>query len=277
MTLAELRKTGTEILSRAGFDDPGRECDYLLSGALEMPLLEIRLSPQKEITPELRRRIEEFFRRRAEHEPAQYILGTAPFRDLELEVTPAVLIPRPETEELVTLALKHLPYGAKVLDMGTGSGAIPIALKYERPDLQVTASDLSLEALAVARRNSCRWQTQIEFIHSDLWQNLEGRSFDLVTANLPYVSESEYACCAPEIFFEPVMALTAPENGLELMKKTIAGLPGHLNRGGTAIFELSDHQNAVICDFGAALGFNASAMHDMEGKARFALLQRENF
>ena len=114
-------------------------------------------------------------------------------------------------------------------------------------------------------------------IHSDLWQNLEGRSFDLVTANLPYVSESEYACCAPEIFFEPVMALTAPENGLELMKKTIAGLPGHLNRGGTAIFELSDHQNAVICDFGAALGFNASAMHDMEGKARFALLQRENF
>ena len=277
MTLSELRKAGTEILSRAGFEDPERECDYLLSGVLEMPLLEIHLAPRKEITPELRFRAEEFFRRRAAHEPAQYILGSAPFRELELEVTPAVLIPRPETEELVTLALTHLPPGGKVLDMGTGSGAIPIALKYERPDLQVTASDLSMEALAVARRNSCRWQTQIEFIHSDLWQNLEGRSFDLVTANLPYVSEAEYACCAPEIFFEPVMALTAPENGLELMKKTISGLPEHLNRGGAAIFELSDHQNAVICEFGAALGFNASAMHDMEGKARFALLQRENF
>ena len=277
MILSELRKTGTEILARAGFDDPARECDYLLSGALNMPLLEIRIAVQKEIPPECRERLEDFFRRRAGHEPAQYILGTAPFRDLELEVTPAVLIPRPETEELVSLALTDLPRESKVLDMGTGSGAIPIALKYERPDLHVTASDLSQEALTVARRNSLRWKTQIEFVLSDLWQNLEGRSFDLVTANLPYVSEEEYAQCAPEIFFEPVMALTAPDQGLELMKKAISGLAAHLNRGGTAIFELSDQQNALICGFGKNLGFTPSAVYDMEGKARFAVLKRENF
>ena len=275
MTAAELRKAGVEILKSAGFDAPRHECDYLLSGALGMPLLELCLVPALEIAAPQCDRILEMFRRRAQHEPAQYILGSAPFRELELTVTQAVLIPRPETEELVTLALKLAPVNGKVLDMGTGSGAIPIALKYERPDLQLTASDLSPEALKIAQLNAGRYQTDIEFIHSDLWQNLSERSIDLVTANLPYVSEEEYKECSKEIFFEPVMALTAPHNGLALMEKMISELHAHLLPGGAAIFELSHTQNPMICAFGRSMNFKAESVRDLEGKARFVILYKE--
>lgn len=274
MTVAELRRAGVEILSSAGFDAPGHEADYLLSGALGTALLELQLTPAREIDSSQCDRVLAFFRRRAAYEPAQYILGTAPFRDLELYVTPAVLIPRPETEELVTHALERAPQNSRVLDMGTGSGAIPIALKYERPDLQLTAADLSEKALAIARRNAGKYDVSIEFIRSDLWQNLEGRVFDLVTANLPYVSEEEYKECSQEIFFEPVMALTAPHDGLELMEKMIAELHHHLTPGGSAIFELSHHQNPLICAFGEAHGFQSRSIRDLEGKKRFVILEK---
>ena len=274
MNIAELRKQGLELLARSGFDTPEHECDYLLSGALKLPFWAIHLDPEREITQTEVERVVGFFKRRAVREPAQYILGTAPFRDLELEVTPAVLIPRPETEELVDLALERAPRNGSVLDMGTGSGAIPLALKSERPDLHITAVDLSPEALAVAQRNSEKLKLEIEFRHSDLWSNLEGRVFDLVTANLPYVSENEYKECSQEIFFEPVMALTAPNDGFALMEKMIADLGEHLSPGGWAIFELSHHQNPVICQFGRALGFAAECKYDMAGKARFVLLQK---
>ena len=276
MTVGELRRRGAELLQEASFDFPQHECDYLLSGILQLPLLELQLDLSRTVSETESCRIIEAFRRRAAREPAQYIIGSAPFRDLELAVSPAVLIPRPETEELVTLALERAPRGAKILDMGTGSGAIPIALKSERSDLLITAADLSAEALKIARLNARRLGTEIEFLQSDLWSALEGRSFDLITANLPYVSESEYAQCDPEIFFEPVMALTAPHEGLELMEKMIAELHAHLSPGGWAIFELSPQQNHYIRSFGESRGFTASAVKDLEGKDRFVLLRRES-
>jgi release factor glutamine methyltransferase len=214
-------------------------------------------------------------RRLAAGEPLQYVLGYADFYSYRFNVAPGVLIPRPETEELVTLALKLAPANGKVLDMGTGSGAIPIALKYERPDLSHTAADLSPEALNIAQLNARCYKTEIEFIHSDLWQNLQGRSFDLVTANLPYVSEKEYKECSQEIFFEPVMALTAPHEGLELMEKMISELQDHLSPGGAAVFELSHGQNPLICAYGESLNFKAESVRDLEGKARFVILYKE--
>ena len=274
MNVAELRKYGIDLLSGTELDAV-HECDYLLSGALKLPLLELRLSPERQIPEEEAERIKAFFRRRARREPAQYILGSAPFRDLELTVTPAVLIPRPETEELIDLALARAPRNGKVLDMGTGSGAIPLALKYERPDLTVCAADLSPAALEVAKLNGKNLRLEVEFLLSDLWSNLSGRVFDLVTANLPYVSESEYQECSAEIFYEPVMALTAPREGLFLMEKMIEELAVHLAPHGSAVFELSDAQNALICAFGERFGFKAEGVRDMSGKARFVILTRE--
>ena len=274
MKLSELRKKGLEILEKAGFENPLYECDYLLSGCFDMPLLELQLEGHREADPGRCETVLALFERRARREPAQYLLGKAPFRDLELEVTPAVLIPRPETEELVDLALERLPKGGKVLDMGTGSGAIPLALKSERPDLHLTAADVSPDALKVARRNSEALHLDVEFIHSDLWSALENRCFDLVTANLPYVSEAEYKQCEQEIFFEPVLALTAPDEGLFLMKKMISELDSHLSPGGYAIFELSDGQNDVICAYGRSQGFEAEMKRDLAGKKRFVILRK---
>jgi release factor glutamine methyltransferase len=177
-------------------------------------------------------------------------------------------------------ALKEKPMGIITKLFGTRSQR---ELKKIQPivdkilSLEEEYKALSEEALKVARLNAQHLGTEIEFLQSDLWSALEGRSFDLVTANLPYVSESEYAQCDPEIFFEPVMALTAHHEGLELMEEMIAELPTHLSPGGWAIFELSPRQNQYIRTFGESRGFAASAVKDLEGKERFVLLRRESF
>ena len=232
----------------------------------------IDLVPGRELSAEEEKKLLSAIVRRAAREPAQYLLGNAPFRDLELEVTPAVLIPRPETEELVDLALSRLAAGAKVLDMGTGSGAIAIALKTERPDLEVTAADASPEALAVARRNAARYEAQISFVLSDLWEAFLEKRFDFLAANLPYVSDPEYFRCEKEIFFEPRRALTAPEEGLALIKRCIAALGEHLTPGGGAVFEVGATQARAVCVLGEKAGFAASVRCDMAGKERFVLL-----
>ena len=183
-----------------------------------------------------------------------------------------MLIPRPETEELVDIALSQLAAGAKVLDMGTGSGAIAIALKTERPDLDVTAADASPGALAVARRNAGRYGARISFVLSDLWEAVREKRFDFLAANLPYVSDPEYFRCEKEIFFEPRSALTAPEEGLFLIKKCIAGLGEHLTPGGEAVFEVGETQARAVCDLGEKAGFTASVRCDMAEKERFVIL-----
>lgn len=272
MTAGELRREGDALLRRADLPCPERECAYLLSGILHVSPFELDLAPGRELSPEEETRLRSAFARRAAREPAQYIIGSAPFRELELEVTPDVLIPRPETEELIDPALSRLAAGAKVLDMGTGSGAIAIALKTERPDLDVTAADASPGALAVARRNAARYEARISFILSDLWEAFSGKRFDFLAANLPYVSDSEYFRCEKEIFFEPRSALTAPEEGLSLIGRCIAGLGEHLTPGGGAVFEVGGTQARAVCALGEKAGFAASVRRDMAGKERFVVL-----
>lgn len=272
MTAAEARREGELMLESAGVKNARHESFYLLSGVMKLPILELQISPGKLLSAEEQERFFSFLARRAGHEPAQYILGSAPFRDLELEVNPDVLIPRPETEELVTLALERLKTGSSVIDIGTGSGAIPIALKKERPDLQITAADLSKAALETARRNAGKYDAEITFIYSDLWQNVPEGRFDVVTANLPYVSDSEYRQCDKEIFFEPEMALLAADEGMELMKRTIDDLPERLTNGGCAIFEMGHWQNEYICRYGAEKGLHPETVLDLEGKKRFVIL-----
>ena len=272
MTAGELRGRGNALLRRAGLPRPEQECAYLLCGLLHTRPFELDLAPGRELAPEEESMLLDALTRRAAREPAQYIIGSAPFRDLELEVCPDVLIPRPETEELVDLALPHLPAGAKMLDMGTGSGAIAIASKTERPDLDVTAADASPRALAVARRNAARYEAQIDFVLSDLWEAFPGKRFDLLAANLPYVSDPEYARCEKEIFFEPRTALTAPEEGLALIRRCIESLGEHLTPGGGAVFEVGETQAPAVCALGEKAGFAAAVRRDMAGKERFVLL-----
>ena len=210
-------------------------------------------------------------KRRAAGEPLQYLLGTAPFRYLTLKVDRRVLIPRPETELLAQWLIDQAPAGASILELGCGSGAVSIAVATERPDLTVTAVDISTDALDLARINAAECGAgRIEFIHSDLFSALSGRKFDFIGANLPYVTEEEYRELAAEVRdFEPQIALTAPMNGLAVILRAVKDLPQFLNPGGGAIFELSPHQAAAVASALTGAGLSSGIIRDLCDRERF--------
>jgi release factor glutamine methyltransferase len=168
----------------------------------------------------------ELLRRRAAREPVAYILGRRGFRWIELEVDPRVLIPRPETELLVEVALE-LPEGARVHDVGTGSGAVALAIKHERPDLVVSASDASADAVAVARANAERLGLEVPVEHAAGLP--ASAAADLVVANLPYVTEAEWEGLEPEIVrYEPRFALVSGTDGLDAIRALLGAAPAGL-------------------------------------------------
>ncbi len=192
----------------------------------------------------------EIIHRRLHNEPWQYIFQRAYFRDLTLHVTSAVLIPRPETELLVDWCLDVLPEHGSLLDMGTGSGAIALAVATERPDICVTACDVSPDALKIAALNGKRIAPErVKWLQSDLFSALPTDKFDVIAGNLPYVTESEYALLSPEVRdFEPKLALTSGEDGLDLIRRVITEASEHLNIHGSIILEMSEPQTATAAE-----------------------------
>ena len=218
--------------------------------------------------------------RRLAGEPLAYITGTREFWSLEFEVTPAVLIPRPDTEILVERALELIPrdHGHRVLDLGTGSGAIAIAIAAalataaagERPAAEVTATDASREALAVARRNAARLAPgRIRFVESDWFAGLGDERYDLIVANPPYVEEQDPALAETAIAFEPRSALAAGADGLDDIRRIAAGLPAHLAPGGRALIEHGAMQAAGVAGILRAEGLEVVACRrDLAGADR---------
>ena len=217
--------------------------------------------------------LEKQLSRRCNREPLQYILGNAPFGELELKVTPAVLIPRCETEVLVDHAVKHLPENGKLLDVGCGSGAISLLAAYRRRDIAVTALDKSPEALAVAGENArlLDLSSRVKFHESDLLSALTEEKFDVIAANLPYVTFDEYAELAPEVrSFEPQLALTAPDEGMALIFGLIRTAPRFLVPGGSIVLEMSPHQTVRAESALKENGFSeVEIFADQFGKMRF--------
>ena len=184
--------------------------------------------------------------RRAGGEPVAYITGEREFFGRAFVVNPAVLIPRPETELLVELALQRTPRGARVLDLGTGSGCIGITLAAERPDLRVTLVDASPEALQVARQNAQRWApATTELLASDWFAGLAGRCFDLIASNPPYIAGGDIHLAQGDLRFEPSAALVAGEGGLADIRCIVAGASLHLEPGGWLLFEHGHDQQAA--------------------------------
>lgn len=260
--VAELRKLGGET--------PEAEARLLLAETCGMSPVDAAFAERSATDAELAA-FREFLRRRAAHEPAQYILGEAYFYDLELEVTPAVLIPRPETELVVDRALENLPEGGSFLDLGTGSGAIALSVARHRPDVRVTASDVSAAALEVAKRNARKVGAEnVEFVLSDLFSALVGRRFDVIAANLPYVPEEDRHLLAPEVALrEPALALFAPDGGMAVMKRALEALPKHVSPGAFVIFELDPRQAASVAERLENLGFTSAIRRDLTGRERF--------
>lgn len=226
------------------------EAVAIMAELLDCNRVMAQLDRKRVLTPELWNRGLEIIERRLNNEPWQYIFERAYFRDLTLKVTPKVLIPRPETELLVDWVIDILPERGKVLDMGTGSGAIALSVATERADSQVTASDVSCEALAVARENASNIAPgKIRFIESDLFENLAEEKFDLIAANLPYVTESEHLELSPEVkLFEPKLALTSGEDGLDLIRKTVEKAAEYLAPHGSIILEMSSDQTETVAE-----------------------------
>jgi len=218
----EALSAAVDALGAAGIEEPRLDAELLLCDATGWDRARLAASPEAEIPPAASRRFGEMVRRRLRREPVAYITGWKGFRYLELAVDPRVLIPRPETELLVELALELRPH--RVLEIGTGSGAIALAVADELPDCEVVATDTSSAALEVARANVERLglADRVELIEGTLPGSGE---FDLVLANLPYVSEPEWGTLEPEVTeWEPREALLAGPDGLDAIRAVVPSL-----------------------------------------------------
>ena len=210
---------------------------------------------------------------RANGHPVAYLVGVKEFYGLPLRVTPDVLIPRPETEELVEAALERLPQGEsrKVVDLGTGSGCIAIAIARERPAAQVTAVDTSSPALALARENAAALDVEVEFLQSDWFAALGGRRFDLIVANPPYVAADDPHLRQDDLRFEPRAALAAGTDGLADLRRIAGTAPKYLHPGGWLLLEHGFDQAEACRDLLHNTGFAELVFRaDIAGLPRIA-------
>ncbi|HET8949787.1 MAG TPA: peptide chain release factor N(5)-glutamine methyltransferase [Solirubrobacteraceae bacterium] len=259
-------------LTAAGCDTPRLDAELLLADAIGVDRAAIVSDPGRELTPEQARRFQTFAMRRAQREPVAYILGTKGFRTIDLLVDSRVLIPRPETEHLVEAALE-LPPGARVADVGTGSGAVALALKAERPDLEVLATDSSPEALAVARANAQRLGLDVTLLEGDLLAPVEG-PLDAVLSNPPYVADEDRGMLAPDITrHEPEIALYAGADGLSLIRRLA---PQAADSGASLLaLEVGFGQAGVVAEIVRDAGFEQTrSLADLAGIERVVVGRR---
>ena len=256
-------------LAAKGIDTARLDAEKLIGSVLGLDRLALYLHHDRPVTPSELDAIRPLLRRRADLEPVAYILGEVGFHRLVLKTDARALMPRSETETLVEVVLANLPKGGTLLDVGTGSGAIAIAVSHERPDVTVTAVDRSTAALSLARENADRIGVAIEFLESDLAAAVAGRTFDVVAANLPYIPDGDPRTEAGVVRHEPHLALYAGPDGLELIRRLVADAPALLNPGGMLVLENSDEQAAAVRGLLEAAGFGEIAFHrDLAGVDR---------
>ena len=225
------------------------DAELLLLHVLQKPRSWLFTHAGEALGPDIHAAYEALLARREAGEPVAYLTGRRGFWTLELEVTPATLIPRPETELLVELALQRLPpdFGGSVADLGTGSGAIALAIARERPHAQVVATDASTAALEVARRNATRHAiANVVFAHGDWLAPLATRRFDLIVSNPPYIEAADPHLIRGDLRFEPASALASGSDGLDDIRRIVDGARSHLEPGGWLLFEHGWNQGEAV-------------------------------
>ncbi|HSC21247.1 MAG TPA: HemK/PrmC family methyltransferase, partial [Solirubrobacterales bacterium] len=261
-TVGAILDDAAERIAAAGVDDARTDAEVLVADALGVEPSQLSVESAGEVDDEAAAKIEAGVQRRVEREPMAYILGRAPFRNLEIYVDERVLWPRRETELLVEVGTT-LPEGARVHEVGTGSGAISLALLSERPDLRVTASDLSPEAVEAARENAERLGLDLEVsVARGLPESVEAEEVDLVIANMPYVTDETIYDRTPEIQKEPRIAVTGDcgEDGLGVIRGVLAEIPS----GWQVAFEHDTHHGPALRE----MLREASTMTDYMGGER---------
>jgi len=264
-----------EFFARKGVDAPRLTAELLLGHALSCERIRLYLDFDKPIgEPELAA-FRELVRRRAGGEPTAYLLGRREFYGHPFLVDARVLVPRPETELLVEAALAVLPEAGAALDLCTGSGAIAVSLALGRPGARILATDVSPDALAVARENAARLgAARVTFAEGDLWAavSADAGPFDVIASNPPYVPTPELAGLSREVQREPRLALDGGQDGLDLVRRIVAGAPGRLAPGGTLLVELHESHAGELPRLCLAAGFaEAEVRRDLAGLPRLGV------
>jgi release factor glutamine methyltransferase len=278
-TVLELLRWTTDYFGRVGIDSARLDAEVLLAHALETERLRLYVDYEKPVLVNERDRFRALVKRRAEERvPVSQLLGQREFWSLPFRVNSDVLTPRPETETLVEAALgKAAAIGGeseraiRILDLGTGSGAIALSLASELPLAEITATDLSEPALQIAAENADHLHTRerIRFLAGDLFRPVASERFDVIVSNPPYVARSDAASLPPELSHEPEMALFAGVDGLDVIRRLVAEAGDHLSRGGWLLFELSPEQVDVVEQELSSAGFVELERHfDLAGLPR---------
>ena len=279
-TVMDVIRASGDYLNGKGLEHGRLNAEHLLAHVLGMGRLHLYLHFDRPLTLAERGRFKPLLRRRAAREPLQYILGSAPFRNLMLDVDRRVAIPRPETEYLIDV-LQRVAGPDRVfesaLDVGTGSGAIALALAAEGVARSVTATDLSAAALAAARHNAAAAGITIDFREGRLLEPVADLSFDLVLSNPPYLTEAEWLSAQPEVReWEPRMAMVGGEDGLEVILGLVGGLDDLLLPGGWVGLEVGNsHSKAVVRMLEAVPALGSVGVHDdLAGRQRYVLARK---
>jgi release factor glutamine methyltransferase len=271
-TVRELLGRSREYLERNGVPSPQLDAEYLLAHVLGIPRLELYLDHDRPLEPAEIGSLRELVRRRGRREPLAYVLGSWSFYGVELQCDARALVPRPETEVLVDrcLALLAGAAGPSIVDVGTGTGAIALALAARLPHASVTAIDLSPDALALAAGNAALngLAGRLKLLEGDLLAPVAGRCFDLVASNPPYVAEGQTV--DPEVArFEPALAVYAGDGGRAIHERLAAAALGALRPAGHLVVEVAEGQAPWLAEHLAGLGYTAiAATRDLRGIER---------
>lgn len=279
-TIAGLLATARDALAAGaaiGDGEAGREAEALVAAALRLGRATLLAHPERRIGGEELARARDWLARRARGEPLAYLTGLREFWSLPFQVTPDVLVPRPETEEVVSraLALGGEADTRTLVDLGTGSGCIALAIAHERPAWSVTATDASPTALRVAQGNALALGlSRVEFIEGRWYAPLAGRRFDLITSNPPYVAADDGALDDPALRHEPRMALTPEGDGLAALRHIVEGAPRHLRQDGWLVLEHGAGQGPAVAEMLVARGFrHVRCAPDLAGRDRVTSAQ----
>ena len=258
-TVLELIRWTTSFFQSKGIDSARLDAELLLASVLGMDRMGLYINFDRPVSPEERGAYRDLVKTRARRVPVKYMLGECEFMSIAFEIGPGVLIPRPETEHLVERTLEILGDQPRVvLDLGTGSGCIAVAIAKSAPNVRVFASDISPSALAIAQRNARRHDLadRVSFVAA-LWLDAYSHKLavDVVVSNPPYVPESEWGTLEPEITqHEPRGALVAGADGLDDIRCLVADAPNHLRPGGTLLCEIGDGQSQAVAELVQATG-----------------------
>lgn len=283
LPVVEVIRRSAGYLAGKGVENPRLDAEHILSHVLEMARLDLYLHFDRPLSPGELATCRPLLRRRGAREPLQYVLGSAPFRNLELTVGPGVAVPRPETERLLDVLLEATgrqpgptPPFASALDVGTGSGALALALAEEGLAATVAATDISPKALAVARSNADRADVQVDFREGALLAPFAGRTFDLIMSNPPYLASGEWLSAAPEVReWEPRVAMEAGADGLDVIRPLVRAAMPALRPNGWAALEVGRFQTEVVADiFREAGAARVEVREDLAGLPRYVVARK---